>query len=196
MVCPITQGDHKYIWSVLLHRATINKAYSSIASSSLDPTTLLFFSLFLFFFLLLLLRRTCLLILHWRMFQASRTQLSQPRQKLDVRRITTTWSGRIQRPAEIEYFSTSSACEKYVSAVSFASADQLFYSPAQRSEARWVFQRRLFVCQFVCPHDNFPTTKRRTIKLGGQVHCTKVSPEFEGQGHQGQKMKKLLSHPH
>jgi len=30
------------------------------------------------------------------------------------------------------------------------------------------FQRRLFVCQCVCPHDNFRTTKRRTtIKLGG-----------------------------
>ena len=50
------------------------------------------------------------------------------------------------------------------------------------------FQRRLFVCQCdcvclsVCPHDNFRTTKRRTIKLGDQVHCIKVSHEFEGQG--------------
>ena len=43
------------------------------------------------------------------------------------------------------------------------------------------FQRRLFVCHYVCMHDNFETTKRRTIKLGGQVHCTKISPEFEGQ---------------
>ena len=50
------------------------------------------------------------------------------------------------------------------------------------------FQRRLFACQlfvcqfvsqFVCPHDNFRTIKRRMMKLGRQVHCTKISPEFE-----------------
>jgi len=40
----------------------------------------------------------------------------------------------------------------------------------------------LSVCQCVCQHDNFRTTKRRMIKLGGSVHCTKISPEFEGQG--------------
>jgi len=54
------------------------------------------------------------------------------------------------------------------------------------------FQRRMFVCHCVlcvCPHDNFRTTKRRTIKLGCYVHCTKILPEFEGQGHQGQKRK-------
>ena len=37
------------------------------------------------------------------------------------------------------------------------------------------------------PHDTFRTTKHRTIKLGGYVHCIlgtlyKISPEFEGQG--------------
>jgi len=37
------------------------------------------------------------------------------------------------------------------------------------------------VCQCVCPHDNSRTTKRRTIKLRGLVHCTKISSEFEGQ---------------
>jgi len=35
------------------------------------------------------------------------------------------------------------------------------------------------VCLFVCQHDNFRTIKRRMIKLGGYVHCTKISPEFE-----------------
>ena len=44
----------------------------------------------------------------------------------------------------------------------------------------------LFVCLlvsvFVLPHDNFRTTKHKTNKLGSQVHCTEVSPEFEGQG--------------
>ena len=40
----------------------------------------------------------------------------------------------------------------------------------------------LSVCQYICPHDNFRTTKRRTTKLGGWVHCTKILPEFEGQG--------------
>jgi len=44
------------------------------------------------------------------------------------------------------------------------------------------FQRRLFVCQCVCPHDNFRTTKRRTNKVGCYIQCTKISPEFEGQG--------------
>jgi len=29
------------------------------------------------------------------------------------------------------------------------------------------FQRRLFVCQCVYPHDNFRTIKRRMMKLGG-----------------------------
>ena len=29
------------------------------------------------------------------------------------------------------------------------------------------FQRRLFVCLFVCPHDHFQTIKRRMMKLGG-----------------------------
>jgi len=40
------------------------------------------------------------------------------------------------------------------------------------------FQRRLFVSQ----HDNFRMIKRRMMKLGGYVHCTKISPGFERQG--------------
>ena len=56
------------------------------------------------------------------------------------------------------------------------------YPPAWRSEARWTF-----LAASVSPHDNFRMTKRRTIKLGGYVHCTKILPELEGQGHQGQK---------
>jgi len=52
------------------------------------------------------------------------------------------------------------------------------------------FQWRLFVCQ----HDNLQTIKRRVMKLGGYVHCTKISPEFECRGQRstspGQKMKK------
>jgi len=37
------------------------------------------------------------------------------------------------------------------------------------------------VCLSVCPQDNFRTTKQDD-KLGGWVHCTEISPEFEGQG--------------
>ena len=42
----------------------------------------------------------------------------------------------------------------------------------------------LFVSLSVClsMHDNFRTTKRSRIKFGDEVHCTKISPEFEGQG--------------
>jgi len=41
------------------------------------------------------------------------------------------------------------------------------------------------VCQFVClfVNDNFRTIKRRMTKLGGYVHSTKISPEFEFQGY-------------
>ena len=41
---------------------------------------------------------------------------------------------------------------------------------------------RLFVSFFVCQHNNFRMIKRRMMKLGGYVHCTKISPEFECQG--------------
>jgi len=37
------------------------------------------------------------------------------------------------------------------------------------------------VCFFVCQHYNFQTIKRRMVKLGSYVHCTKISPEFECQ---------------
>jgi len=37
----------------------------------------------------------------------------------------------------------------------------------------------LSVCLFVCPHDNFPTIKRRTMKLGGYERCAKILLEFE-----------------
>jgi len=41
----------------------------------------------------------------------------------------------------------------------------------------------LFVSLFVCHmHDNFRTIKSRMTKLGGWVHCTKISREFECQG--------------
>ena len=40
----------------------------------------------------------------------------------------------------------------------------------------------LSVSLFVCQHDNFQTIKRRMMKLGGEVHCTKISSEFECQG--------------
>jgi len=36
------------------------------------------------------------------------------------------------------------------------------------------------VCLFVCQHNNIRTIKRRMMKLGGYVHCTKISPEFDG----------------
>ena len=38
------------------------------------------------------------------------------------------------------------------------------------------------VCLFACRHDNFRKIKRRMMKLGGYVHSTKISPEFECQG--------------
>ena len=37
----------------------------------------------------------------------------------------------------------------------------------------------LSVCLFVRQHDNFQTIKCRMMKLGDQVHCTKILPEFE-----------------
>jgi len=40
----------------------------------------------------------------------------------------------------------------------------------------------LSVCQFVCEHDNFRTSKLRIMKLGGYMHSTNISPEFECQG--------------
>ena len=52
----------------------------------------------------------------------------------------------------------------------------------RRSVAKSVgcFHRRLFVCQ----HDNFPTSKHRMMKVGGgEVHCTKISAEFEFGSH-------------
>jgi len=57
----------------------------------------------------------------------------------------------------------------------------------------------LFVCQYVVR-----TTKHRTIKLGGQIHSTKISSEFDGQGQRSKvkvtrdkkRNEKLLSHPH
>ena len=36
-----------------------------------------------------------------------------------------------------------------------------------------------FVCELVCLHDNFQRIKRRMMKLGGYVYCTKISLEFE-----------------
>jgi len=70
---------------------------------------------------------------------------------------------------------------------------------AQRSTVDVFSSVCLFVSVFVCLHDNFQTTKLRMMKLGGWVHCTKVSPDFECQ-HQrsrslGTKNEKLLSHP-
>jgi len=49
---------------------------------------------------------------------------------------------------------------------------------AQRSEVG-VF---IGVCLFVCQHENFRTIKHRMMKLGDQMRCTKISPEFECQG--------------
>jgi len=37
----------------------------------------------------------------------------------------------------------------------------------------------VFVSLFVCLHDNYQRIKRRMMKLGGYVYCTKISPEFE-----------------
>jgi len=39
------------------------------------------------------------------------------------------------------------------------------------------------VCLWVCQHDNFQTNKHKTMKLGGQVHCTEILTEFEFGGH-------------
>ena len=57
---------------------------------------------------------------------------------------------------------------------------------AQRSEVDVFSGVCLFVCQFasvfVCPHDIFRTITLRTMKLGGQLHSARISPEFECQG--------------
>ena len=59
----------------------------------------------------------------------------------------------------------------------------------------------MFSAVSVCSHDNFQMIQHRMTKLDGQVHCTKISSEFEcqGQGHRGQKTKKcgifFASHP-
>jgi len=53
------------------------------------------------------------------------------------------------------------------------------------------FQRRLFMCLFVCQHDKFRTIKRRMMKLTGYryVHSTKISPpEFERQGQRSRSL--------
>jgi len=42
------------------------------------------------------------------------------------------------------------------------------------------FCRNVFVCGFVCQHDNFRTSKHRMMKLG---HRTKISAEFKFGGH-------------
>jgi len=59
------------------------------------------------------------------------------------------------------------------------------------------------VCRFVvslsvfCQHDNFRMIKRRMMKLGGYVHCTKISPsssfkvKVKGEGHRKQKNEKV-----
>jgi len=48
----------------------------------------------------------------------------------------------------------------------------------RRSIAKSVgcFQRRLFVCLFVCQHDNFQTSKHRTMKLRGRCAVQKSRP--------------------
>jgi len=59
------------------------------------------------------------------------------------------------------------------------------------------------VCLSVCQHDKLQTIKRSMMKLGGYMHCTKISPnsnvKVKGQGHRGQKTKKCCiifgSHP-
>ena len=38
------------------------------------------------------------------------------------------------------------------------------------------FQRRLFVCLFVCQHDNLRTSKHRMMKLGGRYTVQKSRP--------------------
>ena len=38
------------------------------------------------------------------------------------------------------------------------------------------FQHRVFVCVFVCQHDNFRTSKHRMVKLGGRCIVQKSRP--------------------
>ena len=40
----------------------------------------------------------------------------------------------------------------------------------------------MFSVASVCQHDNLRTIKQRMMKLGGYVHCTKMTPEFECRG--------------
>ena len=52
----------------------------------------------------------------------------------------------------------------------------ILYLTSQSSEEHWMFS---VACLFVCPHDNFGTSKHRMMKLGGQVNCTKISAESQ-----------------
>ena len=45
------------------------------------------------------------------------------------------------------------------------------------------FHRRLFVCVFVCQHDNFRTSKHRMMKLGGRCTVQKSRPSSNSGGH-------------
>ena len=51
----------------------------------------------------------------------------------------------------------------------------LSYDVGKSAQAVW-FQRRLFVCLFVCQHDNFRTSKHRMLKLGGRCIVQKYRP--------------------
>ena len=63
----------------------------------------------------------------------------------------------------------------------------LFTHRRSVAERRGCFQRgvclfvALSVCQFFCVFINTTTSERRMMKLGGWVHGTKISPDFECQ---------------
>ena len=58
----------------------------------------------------------------------------------------------------------------------FAFVSFLPTSVAQRSEVDVFSGVCLFVCQFVCQHNNFWIIKHRIVKRGGYLHCTKSRP--------------------
>ena len=58
------------------------------------------------------------------------------------------------------------------------------YPWLQHSEVRWMFSvASVCLCLSVCQHNHFQTIKHRMMKLGSQVHCRKISPEFKFWGH-------------
>ena len=96
----------------------------------------------------------------------------------------TLWtiSARCQ---SVSHLTVQQLCTTYLSAFSFidifTACDSLscvLFITQRRSVAKSVgcFQRHLFVCLFVCQHDNLRTSKHRMMKLAGRRFVQKSGP--------------------